>query len=59
MKEEGAGDRTPQAEDMEQAEDPTDNVAQEKTNKKRVRWAEESSLRQIFYFELDETERGE
>lgn len=28
-----------------------------KKNKKKVSWAEESNLRQFFYFELDETER--
>ena len=29
-----------------------------KKNKKTVRWAEESNLRQFFYFEMDENERG-
>ena len=32
--------------------------AQLSKSKKRVSWAEEAHLKQVFYFELDETERG-
>jgi hypothetical protein len=30
-----------------------------KRNKKKVSWVDDANLKQIFYFELDETERGE
>ena len=46
------------AEGGEQKDVPTEDGAQVKKNKKRVSWAEEAHLKQVFYFELDETERG-
>lgn len=36
----------------------TTGSTQSKKRKKRVSWVEDINLRQIFYFELDETERG-
>lgn len=47
--------------DPKPAESPVDSTQLTKKGKKKktVSWPEESKLREYFYFELDETERGE
>ena len=46
------------AQEEDQKSVSTEEGAHLKKNKKRVSWAEEPQLKQVFYFELDETERG-
>lgn len=36
----------------------SDGLIKRKKKKKKVTWADDHRIRQIFYFELDETERG-
>lgn len=50
--------------DPKPAESPADSsqsaqLTKKGKKKKTVSWPEESKLREYFYFELDETERGE
>lgn len=47
--------------DSKPADSPVDSTQLTKKGKKKktVSWPEESKLREYFYFELDETERGE
>lgn len=58
VKEESVEQVSESAEGGEQKGVPTEDGTQVKKNKKRVSWAEEAHLKQVFYFELDETERG-
>lgn len=51
-------DSSMSSEDREKSDADQRGVTAAKKTKKKVSWVEDINLKQIFYFELDETERG-